>query len=258
VEFAERGAKELGFSGAEAEHYGRVIGILAGDVQQSWSYMLFHELYTKYNVNPALVLNLVGKLATEVQLKLVEGETLDVQYAKREVVALSEQLVVEMLRKKTGVLYEFAGRAGATIGLNDPTGSAPLIEDIAQFCSVCGTAFQLQDDILGVVGSTAQTGKPVGADIREGKKTVIVYHALLHANDAQRKELLSIIGNLNATSDEVARATALLRDLGGIDYTQDLATRMVSEGLQRLEKLPASPYKDLLHQWAEYLIDRPL
>jgi len=78
--------------------------------------MLFHELYTKNGVNPALVLNLVGELATHVQLMLVEGETLDVQYAKRDVVALSESLVVEMLRKKTGVLYEFAGRAGATIG----------------------------------------------------------------------------------------------------------------------------------------------
>jgi len=53
--------------------------------------MLFHELYTKNGVNPALVLNLVGELATHVQLMLVEGETLDVQYAKRDVVALSRK-----------------------------------------------------------------------------------------------------------------------------------------------------------------------
>jgi len=39
----------------------------------------------------------------------------------------------------------------------------------------------LQDDVLGVIGQTAQTGKPVGADIREGKKTLIVYNALLNA-----------------------------------------------------------------------------
>src|SRR5258708_2896095 len=220
--------------------------------------MLIRELYTKYGVNPALVLNLVGELATNVQLMLVEGETLDVQYAKREVVALSEDLVVEMLRKKTGVLYEFAGRAGATIGLNDPTMSSPLIKDIAEFCSKCGTAFQLQDDVLGVIGSTAQTGKPVGADIREGKKTVIVYNALLNANDAQKRELLSVIGKLDATDEEVASTTKLLASLGGIEYSQGLANRMVKEALDHLATIPDSRHKALLHEWAEYLIDRPL
>ncbi|MBX3064128.1 MAG: polyprenyl synthetase family protein [Anaerolineae bacterium] len=258
VEFAQRGAQAFGLQGGEAEHYGHVIGILAGDVQQSWSYMLFHELHTKHGIDPALVLKLVGELATNVQLTLVEGELLDVQYAKREVVALSEGLVVEMLRKKTGILYEFAGRAGATIGLHDASMKDPKIGYVGEFCSRCGTAFQLQDDILGVIGSEAKTGKPVGADIREGKKTLIVYHALLNANEAQKRELLSIIGNVNATSDQVARATDLLRELGGIEYTQQIATRMVDEGLQLLGLLPASPYRDLLQDWAEYLIDRPL
>ncbi len=258
VEFADRGAKEFGFKGAEAEHYGHVIGILAGDVQQSWSYMLFHELYTKNGINPALVLYLVGELATHVQLLLVEGETLDVQYAKREVVALSEDLVIEMLRKKTGVLYEFAGRAGATIGLSDPTGSAPLINSIAEFTGRCGTAFQLQDDVLGVIGKSEQTGKPVGADLREGKKTLIVYHALLNADDTQKRELFSTIGNLSATSDQIASATRLLQDLGGIEYTQGLATRIVEEALSHLTNVPPSKYKDLLLQWADYLIERQL
>ncbi len=254
VEFAARGAAELGFVGEEAAHYGTAIGILAGDVQQSWAYMLFHELYHANGVDAALVLNLVGELATRVQLMLVEGETLDIQYAKREIVALSEQLVVEMLWKKTGVLYEFAGKAGATIGLGST--DSPLIGDIATFCSKCGTAFQLQDDILGVVGSETQIGKSVGADIREGKKTVIVYRALQNADDAQRAELLSILGNLQATPMQVARATTLLRDLDGITYTQGLARRYVAEALENLRDVPPSPYKDLLQQWAEYIIDR--
>jgi geranylgeranyl diphosphate synthase type I len=256
VEFARRGQSEFGLKGAEAEHYGHVIGILAGDVQQSWSYMLFRELHTRHGLDPALVLRLVGELATDVQLTLVEGELLDVQYAKREVVALSEALVVEMLRKKTGILYEFAGRAGAMIGLKDATGSAPVIGSIAEFCSRGGTAFQLQDDILGVIGNQKQTGKPVGADIREGKKTLIVYHALLNATDQQKRELLSIIGNAEATEAQIAHATRLLQDLGGIDYTRRLANRMVDDGLTLLANVPPSRYRDLLQQWAEYLIDR--
>jgi geranylgeranyl diphosphate synthase type I len=256
VEFAERGARELGFSGADAEHYGEVIAILTGDVQQSWAYMLFHELHTRYGADPALVLKLVGELATEVQLKLVEGETLDVQFTQREARALSEAQVVEMLREKTGVLYEYAGRAGAMIGLNDITGEAPQVGGIAYFCGRCGTAFQLQDDILGVVGDAARTGKPVGADLREGKKTLIVFQALRNANDAQRRHMLSIIGNPAASDDQIAQVTQLLKDLDGIAYTQRLAVEMMHEALTHLDVVPPSPYKDLLQTWAAYMIER--
>lgn len=256
VEFATRGAEEFGFRGEEAAHYGIAIGILAGDVQQSWSYMLFHELYSKHGVDAALVLSLIAELATRVQLMLVEGETLDIQYAKREVMALSETLVVDMLWKKTGALYEFAGKAGAMIGLG--TTSSPLIDDIAAFCSRSGTAFQLQDDVLGVIGSEAQIGKAVGADIREGKKTLIVYRALQNANDAQRTELLGTLGNLQATPEQVARATQLLIELDGIRYTQELAQRYIDEALEHLARVPSSQNRDLLQQWAEYLIDRNL
>jgi geranylgeranyl pyrophosphate synthase len=114
----------------------------------------------------------------------------------------------------------------------------------------------LQDDILGVIGDPAKTGKPVGADLREGKKTLIVFHALRHANDAQRRTLSGIIGKAAATPEEIGTATAILRDLGSIQYTQDLAVRMVDEALADLMAVPPSPYRDLLQQWAEYLVDR--
>ncbi len=257
VAFAERGAEEFGFGEEEAAHYGRVIAILAGDVQQSWSYMLFHDMYARYGVDPALVLSLVGELATDVQLTLVEGETLDVQFAaRRDTIRLSENDVLEMLRKKTGVLYAYAGRAGARIGLGDVVGDHPLVAKIEQFCSQCGTAFQLQDDVLGVIGDPAKTGKPVGADLREGKKTLIVFHALRHADEDQRRTLAGIIGNANASPEQIGQATAILESLGSIAYTQQLAEHMVGEAMSALNAVPPSASRDLLQQWAEYLIDR--
>jgi len=254
VAFAERGAQEFGYRGAEADHYGMAIGILAGDVQQSWAYMLLHELYTKFGVDPALVLALVGDLATRVQLMLVEGETLDVQFAHRDVASLSEADIVDMLWKKTGVLYEYAGRTGASIGLGRT--ADPQITALADFCGKCGIAFQLQDDLLGILGNEEKIGKAVGADIREGKKTVIVFQALRNATDAQRAELLGILGNARATADQIDRATTLLHDLDGVRYTQELAQRYVDEALASLITLPDSPSKALLEQWAAYLIDR--
>ncbi len=257
VAFAQRGAAEFGFSDEEAAHYGRVIGILAGDVQQAWSYMLFYDMYTRYGIDAALVLSLIAELATDVQLTLVEGETLDVQFAaRRDTIHLSENDVLEMLRKKTGVLYAYAGRAGARIGLGDVVGDHPLVAKIEQFCSQCGTAFQLQDDLLGVIGDSAKTGKPVGADLREGKKTLILFHALRHADEGQRRVLMEAIGNPRATPDEIERATKILEQLGSLAYTQQLAERMVRSALSALMEVPPSPYRDILQQWAEYLIDR--
>jgi geranylgeranyl diphosphate synthase type I len=175
-------------------------------------------------------------------------------FARRGIDDLTEADVIDMLWKKTGVLYEFAGFAGASIGLGTLNG--PLIEHIAAFCGQCGIAFQLQDDLLGVVGDESQIGKAVGADIREGKKTVIVYRALQNANETQRAELLSILGNGEATHDQIERATTLLRDLDGIRYVHDLSRRYVTQALDNLANLPASPNKTLLEQWASYLIDR--
>jgi geranylgeranyl diphosphate synthase type I len=254
VEFAAKGQEEFGFDAEEAAHYGTSIGILAGDVQQSWAYMCFHDLYRKHGIEPRLALELVGELATRVQLILVEGETLDIQYARRDLLEVNEEQVVQMLWKKTGVLYEFAGKAGATIGLGKP--DAPLIDEIAAFCSKAGTAFQLQDDLLGVIGDERQTGKAVGADIREGKKTVIVLKALQNASDAQKAELLGILGRHDATADQVLRGIELLRELGGVDYTAALANRYIEEAYAHLAAVPDSSYKTLLRQWAEYVIGR--
>lgn len=257
IEFAERGKTDLGFSEQEAAHYGTSIGILAGDVQQSWAYMCFHDLYRRYGIEPRLALELVGELATYVQLILVEGETLDIQYASRDLSALldlTEEQVVQMLWKKTGVLYEFAGRAGATIGLG--TSDSPLLQEIAAFCSKAGTAFQLQDDLLGVIGDERQTGKAVGADIREGKKTVIVLKALQNANDAQKRELFGILGRQDISAEKVARGIELLRELDGVDYTASLARRYIEEAFAHLDTVPDSSYKTLLRQWAEYVVGR--
>ena len=125
-----------------------------------------------------------------------------------------------------------------------------------RFCSLCGTAFQLQDDILGIVGDARQLGKPVGSDIREGKSTLLTLKALEHANAAQRAQIMSSLGNPAASAADIAGILQLFRQLGAIDYAQDLARRNVDEALGHLDSLPAGPGRELLSQWAHYLIDR--
>src|SRR5215207_7015768 len=256
TEFTSRASSDLGWHGLEAEHYGLTIGLLAGDIQQAWSISLLLELATREHVNPALVIQLAMELLTYVESSLVEGETLDVQYSKSGMDQFSEAMIIEMLWKKTGVLYEFAGRAGAMIGLQETNRDNPLVEAIATFCSRCGTAFQIQDDILGILGDEKRLGKPVGSDIREGKRTLLTFKALQTADVPTNQRLQSILGNPTASSTDIRTAVDIMHELNVVDYAYKIAQQYVSEALAALDFIPESDYKALLRMWADYLVDR--
>ncbi|GIX06437.1 MAG: serralysin [Candidatus Poribacteria bacterium] len=254
-EFRQRAISELGYEPEEAIHYGLSIAILAGDMQQGWSVAILATL-ADYGVDPRLALHLIYDAGMRVLSLLVDGELRDVQFSRWEIEALNEDLVLEMLTKKTGILYEYAGKAGALIGLNTLDESHPYVRAISQFTRLCGTAFQLQDDILGIVGDETALGKPVGSDIREGKRTTIVLHAYRQAQEAQRRFLQSVLGNPAASREEIQETVRLLRELGGIEYTAGLARKFVSEALEHLDQLPESYYRELLRFWAEFMIQR--
>ena len=243
-------------TGEEARHYGVSVAVLAGDVQHGWGISLMTELSTKFGVSPEVTLTLINTLDTRVLCTLVEGEMLDVQYSRMPIESLSSEQIERMLWKKTGALYEFCGEAGAAIGLSTPDLSHPTAVALGRFCSACGTAFQLQDDILGVVGNEKLLGKPVGSDIREGKRTLIVQHAYEHANPAQRRLISETLGNTKAESGRIAEVAELFVQLGSVIHTARVARVHVENALCYLDKLPQSPYRDLLADWAHLMIER--
>jgi len=256
AQFAQRAQTDLGYPPQQAVHYGLTIGILAGDMQQGWCASLLTKLHTENKVNPTLALKLVAELFTRVQCTLMDGEALDVLYAETPIEQLAPEMVLEMLWKKTGVLYEFAGRAGAAIGLDTPDLHDPTPERIAAFTGRCGTAFQIQDDILGVVGDSAKMGKPVGSDIREGKRTLVVLGSLPHMTSTERALTLATLGNPQASPADLAEVAGLLETRGGIGYAKKLASDYINTALEQLAPLPETPAKTLLHAWAQYLIER--
>jgi geranylgeranyl diphosphate synthase, type I len=255
-EFRKRAISELDYDESEAIHYGISIAMLAGDMQQGWAVSILSELPQNNDIDPNLVLYLIRDSEMRVQSMLIEGQVLDIQYSKLPIDSLNEELILDMLWKKTGALYEFASKAGAMLGLNTNDPDHPLVKAISSFASKCGIAFQLQDDILGIVGNERTLGKPVGSDIREGKRTTILYHTFRNANNEQRDRLLRIFGNEQASDQDIEQAKILLRDLGGIESTKELAVSYVKDAMIHLDKIPPSKYKDLLSLWAEYMIER--
>jgi geranylgeranyl diphosphate synthase type I len=249
-------ALDMGYDEEEAKHYGQTVATITGDIQHAWAVSLLCELHTRKGLSPTLVLKLIHLLQTRVVSTLLKGETLDVQYSKIPPDQLEEPAILEMLWAKTGILYEFAGQAGAMIGLNTEDTQHTLVNALGSFASTCGLAFQLQDDVLGIIGDEKTMGKPVGSDIREGKRTVIVCHGFKNATKGQREKLTKTIGNRNAREDEIAETVNILRELGSIDYTIKLARARASDALSYLSPIPPSRYKDLLISWARYITER--
>ncbi len=111
---------------------------------------------------------------------------------------------VEMVEKKTAVLFACAAEGGAIIG----GGTKKQVADMKEYARLMGIGFQMWDDVLGIKGDTKKTGKPVGSDIRNGKRTLIIVHAMEHLKEGSKDKatLLAALGNEKATDVQVSAA----------------------------------------------------
>lgn len=248
----------------ERDRYGRRAAILVGDAQHAWSVAALLEAAmpdiegrpTERCVDAAVILAIAHILESKTVQDLIRGEALDIRYEAADRRRIDEQVVVEMLRLKTGVLYEFCAMAGAMIGLGTTDPEHGLVKALARFAGSCGVAFQLQDDILGITGDEAVIGKPVGSDIREGKCTTIVLHALRHARPHEVTFIEAVLGDKQATEAEVDDVRGLFSSLGSIAHTKRLAAGYIAEGLRHLRDVPESSDRQLLEDWAAFVLER--
>ena len=256
VTAAKYGETQLKLQPEVARKYGTDSAIMTGDVQHGWSVSLLSDNLPAAGVSPEIALHLITLLQVNVLRTLVEGEMLDVEFGLcSDIQQFTDEQILDMLWKKTGILYEYCGIAGALIGKNRFEYDQQ-VEALKDFCSLCGTAFQVRDDILGLVGKESELGKPVGSDIREGKKTLLVREALINASENQKYEMLKVLGNPRASGEEIEKVTRLIADLGGVDKARKIAQEYVNRALPLLDVLPSSYSRELLYDWANYMVDR--
>ena len=162
----------------------------------------------------------------------------------------TEQSYIEVINRKTAMLFEAASHSGAVLA-----GASPEQElSLQQYGCHLGVAFQLIDDILDYEGSTEQLGKNVGDDFAEGKVTLPLIVAMRNGSPEQASTLRQAI-----LTGEVADIDNLLKTVkatGGLQYTEALAVAEIDKATACLEKLPSSVYKDAMHDLARYSINR--
>lgn len=131
-----------------------------------------------------------------------------------------------------------------------------LADDLSRYGAPLGEAFQLRDDVLGVFGDQARTGKPVGDDLREGKPTLLLAVAAERADDADR-ELLARVGDPDLSEASVAALQDLLVRTGALAFVESEITALAAEATDALGALPLpTPARGALVDLAAFVVAR--
>lgn len=218
--------------------FGNAASVLVGDFVYSRAFQMM------VSVNRMRVLEVLAD-ATNV---IAEGEVLQLMNMHDADISVPEYLRV--IRFKTAKLFEASARLGAVLA----EAGTDLEEACAAYGRSLGTAFQLVDDLLDYEGTTAQLGKNVGDDLREGKPTLPLLLAMENGSSEERAIIRHAIEH-----GEVARLAdivEIVRRTGAIAATRDAARREAEHAASQLSRLAPSEYREALLEFCVRSVER--
>ncbi|RKR76097.1 polyprenyl synthetase family protein [Frondihabitans australicus] len=228
-----------------AEHRGMSAAVIAGDLALTGASRLLLDVTCDHAVRAALL-----DLLDEAIFASAGGELLDIELAlATEMPSVPE--ILQMERAKTAVYsFEAPLMAGAALA-----GAAPFVLDALQeFGREIGVAYQLVDDLLGVFGTEAETGKTTLGDLREGKRTVLVAHA---ATTDDWFAIRPFIGKPDLTEDEAAHVRSRLELCGAKAAVESLIADHVARARLVLERsFVPDDLRDVLRPVIDTVVER--
>ena len=176
--------------------------------------------------------------------RLSSGEIL--QLEKALLGGMTEEVYYQMVKDKTGSLFETACELGAITTTDDESQRQAL----RTYGENLGIAFQIQDDLFDVVGNRREVGKPVIFDVKRNLRTLPLIYALKQLEPNEHRQYLRILKS-HARRGKIASLRGVIEEGGGIAYAQQRRQHYSDKAIQALEPFPASPYKsaliDVLH-----------
>ncbi len=185
-------------------------------------------------VPPEQVMRAAAML-NEASLRLCEGQHLDLVFERRAEVASDEYL--SMVEGKSAFLMAASTGIGAVVG----DASTDVVKSLREFGRLVGFAFQIRDDILGIWGDAAETGKPTGDDVRRRKKSFPIVFALESAAGADHRTLRSIYEADTMSDEGVLKVCAILEHSGALAESERVADDYARRALARLGKVRLHP-----------------
>ena len=199
------------------------LAILAGDVLYSKAY---NTISSKSKLSSNYTTQLVSKLS-KTCIEICEGQVNDIKFAENKRIP-TEKEYIKMIEKKTAVLFEVSCAMGAICAKRKQRD----VKNLSAFGKNLGIAFQITDDLIGIIGDSKITKKPVGNDIREGKKSLPIILAIKKARGQNRTKIMRVFGNSGASKQQINLAVNVIRSLGVEKEVRDIALKYA----QRAEK----------------------
>jgi geranylgeranyl diphosphate synthase, type I len=228
-------------------HFGVSMAILAGDSASA----LACEILAGSDFSSNLKIKAISKLNCIIE-NTIAGEAIDVILVEYPNVKIDK--IFEMQKYKTakytieGPLHLGAILAGA---------EEKFLESLSEFAIPAGIAFQIQDDIIGIFGDEKKIGKPVGSDIREGKKTLLIAKAMENGDKAQKNLLNSSLGNENISNEDINKTREIIIKTGSLEFSRNKARELANEAKKRLNDLNISEEnKKFLNDLANFIVGR--
>ncbi len=184
---------------------------------------------------------------------LVDGVLLEMNMITDE--DSTSEMYLQMVRMKTAVLFDRSLMMGAAMA----RASESQLHAFMKFGIKVGQAFQIQDDILGSFGDEEKTGKSTSGDIREGKKTMLVFETYDKATPSQRKEFDELLAKDGMSDHEVDQVRAIFRESGALKACQDQMNHLLTTGQSALDNAEPSlnpKYKNFLIEMSNFLVQR--
>lgn len=219
--------------------------INAGDVLFARAF----ETLSTIKVDDSILRKLVREVAEAVR-DIGEGQQLDKDFESR--TDITERDYLKMIEYKTARLFQMASKGGAMIA----QGTQKQVKAMSEYGRLLGMGFQIWDDYLDLKADESLLGKPVGSDIKNGKRTLMVVHALARLEGKDKDRFLYALGNHDASFKEVMGAITLLDKVGSTSYAEHMALDFAKRSKELLKVLPQSKHKDILENITDYMVQR--
>ena len=234
---------EAAMSG-DSRWFGVSAAILAGDVATAWAARLFDE-----SAFAADALARARDVFTRLQVEVISGQYMEMWLAGRD--ATETEVLKVALLKSGRYTVTRPLHLGAALG----GGGEDLGATLTAYGDAVGLGFQLRDDVLGLFGDPSVTGKGNLEDVRGGKRTLLVVWALQRAGGADRRAVLSRLGNRDVTGEDVEVVRGVVTRTGALADVEALAARQRAVAAEALEGVP-SPAREALSELADLALDR--
>lgn len=217
--------------------FGNAASVLVGDFLYSRSFQLMVEAGNER----------VMRIMADATNRIAEGEVL--QLLNVHDPSVNEDRYFEVVERKTATLFEAGARIAAVVA----GASAAVEEGCASYGASVGKAFQIIDDVLDYAGNSEAIGKRLGDDLREGKMTLPLIHALRCATPAQRDFVTAAVREGRGDFAAIAR---IVTENGSLEYSRVLAEQEARNARSSIQDLPQTIFKDSLLHLTDFAIDR--